>query len=109
MNKKWKPVVAGILDIIAGEVALILGFGLFISGAVTGFVTQMPTWLNTLIPVIAVPLIVLGVLDLVGGIYALMRKVWGIALAGSITTLISSPLLGIIALILTCISKKEFT
>jgi hypothetical protein len=109
MNKTWKPIAAGILAIVAGEIALILGFGFFISGAVTGFITQMPIWLSTLIPVIAVPLIVLGIFDLLGGIYALMRKVWGIALVGSITALISSPLLGIIALILTCISKKEFT
>jgi len=108
MNKTWKPIVAGILDIIAGGAALIFGFGLLISGAVVGFVTQMPMWLNTLIPIVSVPLIILGLLDIAGGIYALMRKVWGMALAGSITSLISSPLLGIISLVLTAISKKEF-
>jgi hypothetical protein len=108
MNKTWKPIVAGILDIIAGGAALIFGFGLLIGGAVVGFVTQMPMWLNTLIPIVTVPLIILGLLDITGGICALMRKVWGMALAGSITSLVSSPLLGIISLVLTVISKKEF-
>jgi len=108
MKKTWKPVVAGILDIIAGEGALILGFGLMIGGAIVGFVIQMPMWLNTLIPVISIPLIILGLIDIAGGICALMRKVWGLALVGSITSLISSPVIGIIALVLTAISKKEF-
>ncbi len=108
MKKTWKPVTAGILDIIAGAAALILGFGLMIGGALVGFVTQMPLWLNTLIPVISIPLIILGLIDIAGGICALMRKVWGLALAGSITTLITSQVIGIISLVLTAISKKEF-
>ncbi len=108
MNKTWKPVTAGILDIIAGAAGLILGFGFMIGGALVGFVTQLPMWLNTLIPLVSIPLIILGLIDIAGGICALMRKVWGLALAGSITTLITSPVIGIIALVLTAISKKEF-
>ncbi|MDD5397965.1 MAG: hypothetical protein PHU70_02680 [Dehalococcoidia bacterium] len=109
MNRTWKPVTAGILDIIAGAAGLILGFGFMIGGAIVGFITQMPMWLNTLIPVISIPLIILGLIDISGGICALVRKVWGLALAGSITTLITSPVIGIIALVLTAISKKEFS
>lgn len=108
MSKTWKPVVAGILEITAGGAALIFAFGLFIAGAVVGFITQMPLWLSTLIPMVAVPLIILGVLDLIGGVYALLRKAWGMALAGAVAALISSPLLGIIALVLAVISRKEF-
>ncbi len=108
MKKTWKPVTAGILDIIAGAAGLILGFGFMIGGAMVGFVTQLPMWLNTLIPLVSIPLIILGLIDIAGGICALMRRVWGLALAGSITTLITSPVIGIIALVLTAISKKEF-
>jgi hypothetical protein len=108
MNKTWKPVTAGILDIIAGAAGLILGFGFMIGGALVGFVTQLPMWLNTLIPLVSIPLIILGLIDIAGGICALVRKVWGLALVGSITTLITSPVIGIIALVLTAISKKEF-
>jgi hypothetical protein len=108
MSNTWKPVVAGILEIIAGGAALIIAFGLFIAGAVVGFITQMPLWLSTLIPMVAVPLIILGILDLTGGIYALLRKAWGMALAGAVASLLSSPLLGIVALVLVIISRKEF-
>lgn len=108
MSNTWKPVVAGILQIIGGGTALIVACGLFIAGAVVGFVTQMPQWLGALIPMVAVPLIILGILDLTGGIYALLRKAWGMALAGAIATLVSSPLLGAVALVLVVVSRKEF-
>ena len=108
MSTTWRPVVAGILEIIAGGAALIIAFGLFIAGAVIGFITQMPLWLNTLIPMVAVPLIILGIFDLIGGIYALLRKAWGMALAGAVASLISLPLLGIVALVLVIVSRKEF-
>jgi len=108
MSNTWKPVVAGILEIIAGGAALILAFGLYIAGAVVGFVTQMPLWLSTLIPMVALPLIILGTLDLIGGICTLLRKAWGLALAGAVAALVSSPLLGIVALVLVIISRKEF-
>lgn len=108
MSNTWKPVIAGIMEIIAGGTALIVACGLFIAGAVVGFVTQMPLWLSTLIPMVAVPLIILGILDIIGGIYALLRKGWGMALAGAIASLVTSPLLGIVALVLVIISRKEF-
>jgi hypothetical protein len=108
MSNTWKPVIAGVLEIIAGGAALILAFGLFIAGALVGFVTQMPLWLSTLIPIVAVPLIIVGILDLIGGIYALLRKAWGLALAGAVVSLVSSPLLGIVALVLVIISRREF-
>jgi hypothetical protein len=108
MINTWKPVVAGILEIIAGGAALIVAFGLFIAGAVVGFITQMPLWLNTLIPIVAWPLIILGILGLTGGIYTLLRRAWGMALTGAVASLISSPLLGVVALVLVIISRKEF-
>ena len=108
MSNTWKPVVAGILQIIGGGAALIIACGLYIAGAVVGFVTQMPMWLGALIPMVAVPLIILGILDLTGGICALLRRAWGMALAGAVALLVSSPLLGVVALVLVIISRKEF-
>lgn len=63
---------------------------------------------RNIFPLISIPLIILGLIDIAGRICALMRKVWGLALAGSITTLITSQVIGIISLVLTAISKKEF-
>lgn len=57
---------------------------------------------------IAVPLAALAVLAMVGGILALQRKSWGLALAGSIAAVLPFSLLGIAALILTALSRDEF-
>jgi len=45
----------------------------------------------------------------VGGIYALQRKIWGLALAGSIAAFFSpSWVLGVAAIVFTALSKNEF-
>jgi hypothetical protein len=44
----------------------------------------------------------------VGGIYALKRKVWGLALAGCICALIGPWILGIPAIIFVALGKNEF-
>ena len=119
MEKTWKPTVAGILDIISGAVGLIAVFGLIIAISVTGGfyipgTEQIPKFVPSLLTRIAVPLAVLSILSLVGGIYAVQRRKWGLALAGSISAIFASiPLLGglpvgITATILTALSKKEF-
>ena len=62
----------------------------------------------TVLLAIGVPLLVLGILALVGGIYAMRRKIWGLALAGSIATVLFSQLLGILAIIFVALSEDEF-
>jgi hypothetical protein len=55
------------------------------------------------------PLFLVGIiLSIAGGVFALRRRVWGGALAGSIGALICVPILGIAAIILTAISKRSF-
>jgi len=44
----------------------------------------------------------------VGGIYALGRRVWGLALAGSICALVGFGILGILAIIFVILGKGEF-
>ncbi len=44
----------------------------------------------------------------IGGVFALRRKRWGLALAGAIGTLLTSPPLGIVALILLLSGRNEF-
>ena len=59
---------------------------------------------------IAVFLTIIGILSLLGGISALQRKRWGLALAGSIAGIFcNSAILGILALIFNVMSKDEFT
>jgi hypothetical protein len=116
MQKTWMPMTAGILEIIAGGFGLIAGLVLFIIGAVGSklmayYVPDIPPATLVVIFIsIAVPLIVIAVLAIVGGIYALRRKIWGLALAGSIAAFFipSSWLLGIAAIVFTALSKNEF-
>ena len=74
---------------------------------------EMPrvSWLVPL-PLIAgigLPLIVLGVVALLGGISALQRKRWGLALAGGICVLLPmQTLLGILAIVFVALSRDEF-
>ncbi len=64
---------------------------------------------------IAIPdgvVIILGIMALIGGVFALTRRTWRLALAGAILSLPLVPagtVLGIIAAILLAKSKKEFS
>jgi hypothetical protein len=51
----------------------------------------------------------LSILAIVGGIFALKKKIWGLALAGSIAAFFTFFLCGIPAIIFTAIGKKEFS
>jgi len=119
MEKTWKPVVAGILDVVSGAVGLIAVLGLIIAIFITGGCAipgtgDVPLFVPSLLTGIAATLAIFSVLSLVGGVYALQRKLWGLALAGSIAAIFASiPLLGglpvgITATILTALSKGEF-
>jgi len=80
MDRTWKPTAAGILCIIAGAIGVIPGIALAVFFAFYGM-----GWFGA---IIGAPLIIWGIVAIVGGIYALRRRRWGLALAGSICTLI---------------------
>jgi hypothetical protein len=114
MGKAWMPRVAGILDIVAGALSLFLitvaaGFVIAITvsqGA--GPVKNVPDF--TTYVAIASPFLCLSILAIVGGIYALRGKKWGLALAGSIAAIFEPWLwfLGIAATVFIALSKSEF-
>ena len=119
MEKTWKPTVAGILNIVSGASGLTVVIGLIIAISVTGGfhipgTEEIPRFVPNLLTGIAVPLAIFSILSLIGGIYAVQRKLWGLALAGSISAIFAStPLLGglpvgITATVLTALSKGEF-
>ena len=114
MQKTWKPTAAGVLNVIAGVFGFVGGLVLIIFGSASGafldyFGFGVFQWVPvTLILATGIPLLILGILALIGGIYALRRKVWGLALAGSIATVLFSQLLGILAIIFVALSEDEF-
>jgi hypothetical protein len=110
MEKTWKPTTAGILSIIAGALGLIGGIIVLVLGgtiAGVGLSAAVPRWIM-IFGAIAIPIIILGIVAIVGGIYALKRRIWGLALAGSICSLICVWFLGIPAIIFAIMGKDEF-
>jgi len=114
-KKTWLPPTAGILDIVAGSCVLLGGISLLIFGTIGSsiipyFVPQVPPVMAAVIfSSIAVPLILIAILAIVGGVYALQRKIWGLALAGSIAAFFSPAwVLGVAAIVFTALSKNEF-
>jgi hypothetical protein len=87
---------------------IILAIALIFVGVLMRFVPDMPPYLVPIFTALALPFAIVGILAIVGGIYALRRKIWGLALAGSIAAFFPSWLLGIAAIVLTALSKKEF-
>jgi len=103
MERTWKPTTAGILCIIAGAIATIAGIVIAVVGSI-GWFFGIP-WVSA----IGAPSIILGIIAIVGGSYALKRRVWGLALAGSICALIGPwGLLGLLAIIFVSLGKGEF-
>ncbi len=107
MEKTWKPTTGGILSIVAGAGQLIGGIVVGVIGGKIGGLAQVPG-VGHLLATMAIPMIILGIVAIVGGIYALKRRVWGLALAGSICALIGPWILGIPAIIFVAMGKSEF-
>ena len=103
MEKTWKPTTAGILAIVAGVFQVILGTVIAVIGGIGGAFFGMG-WMSA----IGAPLIVLGIVAIVGGIYAVRRKIWGLAIAGSICALIGPWMFGIPSIIFVILGKGEF-
>ncbi|MFC1902422.1 hypothetical protein ACFLX3_05820 [Chloroflexota bacterium] len=120
METSWKPVVAGILNIVVGVFTLFVTFiiamilvGIGGSVLALGRVADwLPVWLSGFaqfaIVIIAFFLIIGSALPIIGGIYSIQRKGWGWALAGSIVAILSSTIPGMAATVLVALSKKEF-
>ncbi|MCX6003982.1 MAG: hypothetical protein NTX46_06230 [Chloroflexi bacterium] len=101
----WKPIVGGILSIIAGAVAVLVGVGALLRG---DFIDRMMWhWRWEVVGVLA---LILGIVAIIGGVFAIKRKVWGLALAGAICALFPPHvcILGILAIIFVALSKEEF-
>jgi hypothetical protein len=75
----------------------------WLPGGYEHVIPVLPTWLI----IVGGPILVLGIVAIVGGVSALRRKNFGLSLAGAICAL-PSHILGILAVIFVSLSKKEF-
>ncbi len=118
--KTWKPMVAGILNIVDGAISVLVAVGLLIVSIVFSLNANRPGFTDydldpftassaaAFFLVIAIVVAILAVLEIIGGMFALRRKKWGLALAGSIAAAIPGSVLGILAIIFVALSKHEF-
>lgn len=112
------PTVGGILSIISGTlglvtIALLLTFvSIFGTSIARDVLSSLGFWQTglplTIIGIIAIPLLCVNIVAIVGGIYAIQRRGWGVALAGAICSVFPSQVLGILAVVFIAISRKEF-
>ena len=113
--------VGGILSIISGGIGALQTLGMILFGAMMSVIPwDDPTFrgdFNELDPGVFMMVIFVGIgvffgvvstLAIVGGVFALKKKYWGWALAGSIGAALAFFLTGIIAIIFTAMGYKEF-
>jgi len=115
MQSTWQSTTAGILDIIAGVWALCVVVALFIVGGITSVIPDIPHWVATVLFSISIPIIILGVLAVAGGVANILKKSWGFALAGSIAAFFCSFtfffwgfIMGVLAIVFTTMGRGEF-
>ena len=129
-DRTWKPATAGILSIVAGVlgaipsiIVVLVGGGIASIATIPGIarmfgVVGIPleaivgsgilSAIGGVLTAMAIPSIIIGVISVVGGIYALKRRFWGMALAGSICSLFCVWILAVPAIIFLALSKGEF-
>ena len=107
-------IVAGAFEVIGGVIIAILTIGIRILPMLGRLPFHLGDWFERIIPIIptwllivGVPLIVLGILAIIGGVSAVRRKSFGLSLAGAICAL-PSVILGILAVIFVSVGRREF-
>jgi len=108
-------IIGGLLELIGGGVVMGIGIQNIIGGPFW-FITDIPWFpgkeivagvIPAIIIIVGVVILALGAIGVAGGISALNRKSFGLSVAGAICIL-PTAILGILAIIFTSVSKKEF-
>jgi hypothetical protein len=117
-NQSWMPMVSGTFCIISGTLGFIALVFLITFGTVFGaaigreVLKSLGFWQTglplTFIGLIAIPLAIINVVAIIGGVMALRRKRWGLALAGAACAIIPNQVMGILAIVFIALSRKEF-
>jgi len=117
MDNAWMPKVAGILDIVAGSLGVMFPFIMalwfvFFSMAMRSDPGEFHDFPVSFMAIFMIPFALFmlgaGILAIIGGVHALKRKKWGLALAGSIGAVFTQFVLGVVAIIFTVMGKNEF-
>lgn len=111
MQKTWKPITGGILSIVCGAWGILYGALFSIIGLGGAAMFGIPREGIFALGLLGWPALALGVMAIVGGVMALQRTRWGVALAGAICALLIPPpfILGILAIVFIAVSREEFS
>ena len=117
MANSSSPVVAGVLSIVSGVFGLMTGAGMILLAIFFNYIESYPVniphdfsfvFLEVVSLAWGIILIMLAIPAIVGGIYALQRRRWGLALAGSIASILVFFPMGVAAIIFVGLSRTEF-
>lgn len=108
MKKTWKPIIAGIIDVIFGIIALfsvvlLVLFVIILRSIVTSILHIFPllSMLDRFTPtilhgpelyVLPILMALLGIVSIIGSVYIFKRKIWGLAVTGSICAVFAAVL-----------------
>ena len=109
MEKTWKPVAGGICSIVAGAWGILAGSTLCVVG-LCGPMMHMDRLPMRFLSLFGWPALVFGFMAIIGGVFAIRRQKWGLALAGAICAVLIPPpfILGILAIVFVALAHDEF-
>ena len=118
IRQTWMPTAAGVLSIVSGALGLIgiaflIAFGATFGEEIARDVLKSIGFLQSVMPLriigfISIPLFIISIVAIIGGIYTIQRKAWGLALAGAICAIVPAQLMGVLSVVFVAMSKKEF-
>lgn len=111
VKKTSKPLIGGVLTMISGALGMlgIFSYWIGIGEAGSGFGKgDMPPFVPSIIFGLPVPALIIASIALVGGVFAILRRKWTWSLICAIAAALSFTLLGVPAILLIALSKKEF-
>jgi hypothetical protein len=110
--------MAGILDVVSGAIGMVGSLYFFILSQLFRTIHEVlkidPQVIQkteeTISRIIAIPfvLVFVGIISIIGGVYALQRRIWILAFIGALASCIVFPVFGIPALIITSLAREEF-
>ncbi len=109
MKKTWKPVAGGICSIVAGAWGILAG-GILGAVGLCGPAMHMDPFGMRFLNLVGWPLLIFGIMAIIGGVFAIRRQKWGLALAGAICAVLIPPpfILGILAIVFIALAHGEF-
>jgi hypothetical protein len=97
------PIAGGILLVLGAIAYLYLG-AIMVSGGTTW--SSLTGGVSDILTACGAIVLIFGIIALLGGIFAIMRKYWALALIGGILAI--PTVLGLIGMILIAVSHKDF-